>query len=98
MKKIKIEIPGGKDLLFEGKQIARINDYIGGIMALWATKGNKHVLERTVGNDKKVEIYDSAKEVSSLIMDTYRSAGKKLIKAAQSRDKVFEGLTEERIE
>jgi hypothetical protein len=51
-----------------------------------------------VGNDKKVEIYNSAKEASSLIIDTYRSAGKKLIKAAQSRDKAFEGLTEERIE
>ena len=98
MKKSKIEIPGGKDLLFEGEQIARTNDHIGAMMALWRTKGNKYVLERTVGNDKKVEIYNSAKEASSLIMDTYRSAGKKLIKAAQSRDKAFEGLTEERIE
>jgi hypothetical protein len=98
MKKIKIEIPGGKDLLFEGEQIASINDHIGGMMALWRTKGGKYVLERMVGNDKKVEIYNSAKEASSLIIDTYRSAGKKLIKAAQSRDKAFEGLTEERIE
>jgi hypothetical protein len=97
MKKIRIEIPGGKDLLFEGEQIARINDHIGRMMALWRTKRSKYVLERTVGNDKKVEIYNSAKEASSLIMDTYRSAGKKLIKAAQSRDKAFEGLTEERI-
>ena len=56
------------------------------------------MLERTVGNDKRVEIYNSAKEASSLIIDTYRFAGKKLLRAAQSRDRVFEGLTEERIE
>lgn len=98
MKNIKIEIPGGKDLLFEGEQIARINDHIGGMMALWRTKGNKYVLERTVGNDKKVEIYNSAKEASSMIIEIYRSLGKMLIVAAKERDKAFEGLTEERIE
>ncbi len=45
-------------------------------MALWKTEGGKYVLERMVGNDKKVEIYSSAKEASSLVMDTYGSAGK----------------------
>ncbi|NIS60787.1 MAG: hypothetical protein GTO13_08840 [Proteobacteria bacterium] len=55
------------------------------------------MLERTVGDDKKVEIYYSVKE-ASLIIDTYGSAGKELIKAAQSKDKAFEGLTEEKIE
>ena len=98
MKEIRIEVPRGKDLIFEGEQIASISDQIGGMMILWKTKGGKYVLERTVGNDKKVEIYNSAKEASSLILDTYRPAGKKLIKAAQSKDKAFEGLTEERIE
>ena len=98
MEKINIEIPSGKDLLFEGEQIAIIDDPIGGMMILWKTKGGKYVLERTVGNDKKIEIYNSAKEASSLIIDVYSSAGKNLIKAAQSKDKAFEGLTEERIE
>lgn len=98
MKEIKIEISNGKDLLFEGEQMASLNDQFGGIMILWKTKGGKYVLERTVGNDKKVEIYNSAKEASSLIIDTYRSAGKNLIKAAQQKNKAFEGLTEQRIE
>jgi len=97
MKEIKIDIPNRKDLLFEGEQIASITDPIGGMMVLWKTKGGKYVVERTVGNDKKVEIYNSAKE-TSLIIEIHRSAGKKLIKAAQSKDKAFEGLTEERIE
>ena len=97
MREIKIEIPSGKDLLFEGEQIANITDPVSGMMVLWKTKGGKYVLERTAGNDKKVEIYSSAKE-TSLIIETYRSAGKKLLKAAQSRDKAFIGLTEERIE
>jgi hypothetical protein len=39
-------------------------------MVLWKYKGGRYVLERTVGKDKKVEIYLSAKEVSSLIIDT----------------------------
>ena len=98
MKEIKIEISSGKDLLFEGEQTAIMNDAIGEMMILWKTKGGKYVLERTVGNDKKVEIYNSAKEASSLMIDIYRSVGKKLIKAAQAKDKAFEGLTEERIE
>jgi hypothetical protein len=97
MEKIKIEIPSRKDLIFEGEEIASITDPVSGLMVLWKTKGGKYVLERTVGNDKKVEIYYSAKE-ASLIIDTYRSAGKNLIKAAQSKDKAFEGLTEEKIE
>jgi hypothetical protein len=98
MKKIRIERPSGKDLIFEGEQIARITNPGGGAMALWKTRGGKYVLERTVENDKRIEIYNSAKEASSLIIDTYRSAGKKLIRAAQSKDRAFEGLTEERIE
>jgi hypothetical protein len=97
MKEIRVEIPSGKDFLFEGEQIARINDQIGGMMVLWRTKGGRYVMERTAGNDKEVEIYTSAKGAASLILDTYRSAGKKLIKAAQSKDKDFEGLTEQRI-
>ncbi len=97
MEEIKIEIPSRKDIIFEGEQIARITDPFTGTMVLWKTKGGKYVLERTVGDDKKVEIYYSVKE-ASLIIDTYGSAGKKLIKAAQSKDKAFEGLTEEKIE
>jgi len=98
MKEMKIEIPSGKSLIFEGEQISSINDSVGGMMALWKTKGGKYVLERTVGNDKKVEIFNSAKEASSLMIDIYRSVGKKLIKAAQAKDKALEGLTEQRIE
>jgi len=94
---MKIEISSGKDLIFEGEQISIINDPVGGMMVLWKTKGGKYVLERTIGNDKKVEIYHSAKGASSLIIDTYRSAGKRLIKAASSKDKALEGLIEERI-
>ena len=97
MDKIKIEIPSKKDLIFEGEQIASITDPLSGVMVLWKTKGGKYVLEKTVGDDKKVEIYYSVKE-ASLIIDTYGSAGKRLIKAAQSKDKAFEGLTEEKIE
>lgn len=97
MEKIKIEIPSRKDIIFEGEQIARIIDPLSGTMVLWKTKGGKYVLERTVGDDKKVEIYYSVKE-ASLIIDTHGSAGKELIKAAQSKDKAFEGLTEEKIE
>ena len=97
MKEMKIEIPSGKDLIFEGEQISSINDPGSGMMALWKTKGGKYVLERMVGNDTKVEIYHSIKEASSLIIDIYRSAGKRLIKAAQSKDKALEGLIEERI-
>ncbi len=97
MEKIKIEIPSRKDIIFEGEQIARTIDPLSGTMVLWKTKGGKYVLERTVGDDKKVEIYYSVKE-ASLIIDTYGSAGKELIKAAQSKDKAFEGLTEEKIE
>ena len=98
MKEIKIEIPSGKDLFFEGEQIACVNDPVCGMMVFWKTKGGKYVLARTVGNDKKVEIYNSAKEATPLRIDIYRSVGKKLIKAAQAKDKAFEGLTEERIE
>lgn len=98
MKEIKIEIPSKKDIIFEGEQIARITDPLIGTMVLWRTKGGKYVLERTVGEDKKVEIYYSVKEASSMIIDTYGSAGKKLIKVAQSKDKAFKGLTEEKIE
>ncbi len=36
-----------------------------------------------MGNDQKVEIYDSAKEASSLIMDTYRSAEKELMSGSR---------------
>ena len=97
MKEIKIEIPSRKDLLFEGEQIASITDPVGAMMVLWKTKGGKYVLERTVGNDKRVEVYNSAKD-TSLIIDTYGLAGKNLIKAAQAKDKALEGLTEERIE
>jgi hypothetical protein len=97
MEKIKIEIPNRKDLIFEGEKIASITDPLSGTMVLWKTKGGKFVLERTVGDDKKVEIYYSVKE-ASLIIDTYGSAGKELIKVAQSKDKAFEGLTEEKIE
>lgn len=97
MEKVKIEIPSRKDLIFEGEQIASITDPLSGVMVLWKTKGGKYVLEKTIGDDKKVEIYYSVKE-ASLIIDTYGSAGKKLIKAAQSKDKAFEGLTEEKIE
>ncbi|NIN00213.1 MAG: hypothetical protein GTO24_19690 [candidate division Zixibacteria bacterium] len=97
MEKIKIEIPSRKDLIFEGEQIARITDPLSGVMVLWKTKGGKYVLERRVGNDKRAEIYYSVKE-ASLIIDTYGAAGKKLIKAAQSKDKAFVGCTEERIE
>ncbi|NIN93083.1 hypothetical protein GTO36_08920, partial [bacterium] len=86
-----------KDLIFEGEQISSINDPAGGMMVLWKTKGGKYVLERMLGNDKKVEIYHSAKGASSLIIDTYGSVGKRLIKAAQSKDKALEGLIEERI-
>lgn len=97
MEKIKIEIPSKEDLIFEGEQIASIADPLSGVMVLWKTKGGKYVLERTMGDEKKVEIYYSVKE-TSLIIDTYGSAGKKLIKAAQSKDKAFEGLTEIKIE
>lgn len=93
----RIERPSGKDLIFEGKKIALITDPAGVVMALWKTRGGKYVLERTVGNDKRVEIYNSAKEASLLIIDSYRFAGKKLLRAAQSKNRVFEGLTEERI-
>jgi hypothetical protein len=98
MKTVKIDRPWDKDLIFEGEQIARTSNQVSGIMVLWRTKGGKYVLEITIGKEKKVEIYNSPKEASSLIIDIYGSAGKKLIKAAQSRDKAFEGLTEERIE
>jgi hypothetical protein len=66
-------------------------------MALWKTRGGKYVLERTMEDDKKIEIYNSPKEATSLIIDAYRSAGKKLIRAAQSKNSAFEGLTEQRI-
>ena len=98
MKTVKIDRPRGKDLIFEGEQIARMSNQVSGIMVLWRTKGGKYVLESTIGKEKKVQIYNSPKEASSLILDTYTSVGKKLIKAAQSRDKAFQGLTEERIE
>jgi len=98
MKEIKIEIPRRKDLFFKGEQIACVNDPVYGMVVFWKTKGGRYVLERTVRNDKKVEIYNSAKEASSLIIDIYRSAGKKLIKAAQAKDNAFEGLTEEKLE
>jgi len=98
MERTKTQIPSGKDLLFEGEQIATINAAVGEMMILRKKKGGKYVLERTVENEKKVEIYNSAKEASSFIINTYRSAGKPLIKAAQSKDKAFQGLTEKRIE
>ena len=98
MKKIRIEKPSGKDLIFEGEQIARITNPAGVVMALWKTRGGKYVLVRTVKDDKRIEIYNSPKEATSLIIDTYRSAGKKLIRAAQSKDSDFKGLIEERIE
>ncbi len=96
MKKIKIEIPDGKDLVFEGEKIARAADRMTELI-LWKTKGGKYVVERTTGKNKQGEIYNSAKDASSVI-DFYKSVGKELIKNAQSKDKAFEGLTEKRIE
>jgi len=97
MKKIKIEIPDRKDLVFEGEQIVSAADPITELI-LWQTKGGKYVVEGKIGKNKDVQIYNSAKEASSMIIEIYRSLGKMLIVAAKERDKAFEGLTEERIE
>jgi hypothetical protein len=49
IKETRIERPSGKDLIFEGEQIARTNNLAGVVIALWKTRGGKYVLERTVG-------------------------------------------------
>ena len=97
MKEIRIEIADRKDLVFEGEQIASAADPITELI-LWQTKGGKYVVEGKIGKNKDVQIYNSAKEASSMIIEIYRSLGKMLIVAAKERDKAFEGLTEERIE
>jgi hypothetical protein len=55
MERTKAEIPNGKGLLFEAGQIAMINAPIGEMMILRKTKGGKHVLERSMGNTKRLK-------------------------------------------
>lgn len=100
MKKIKIRKQNGFDLMFTGEQIARIDGGLGVIAFLWKTKGGKYVFEIKVEHNKSIDVVvlNSAKDTVSWLIDKWGEGGKRLIKAAQSKDRAFEGLIEELVE